>query len=126
MANAGSKLAQWALDLNLYIPSQDELEIIYRNLKPTTDTNSQWGRSGINVSAIEPTKPYTLAMPAQSLAESFKEGGSEAFDPVSYWSSTQHAADFGYALFQNFGNGNQSYGTKGYKMCSVAVSRLPI
>ena len=45
MAEAGSQLAKWALDLRIgglddwYLPSQDELEIIYRNLKPTTETN---------------------------------------------------------------------------------------
>lgn len=127
MAKAGSKFAQWALDMVLYIPAQDELEIIYRNLKPTTEENSQYARSGINVSAIEPTSPYTLTVPAQTLAEEFKEGGSEAFDPVAYWSSTQHAAYSCYAWYQDFDNGSQYDGSiKGYRLCGVAVRRLPI
>lgn len=126
MAKAGSKFAQWALDLNLYIPAQDELEIIYRNLKPTTETNSQYGRSGINVSAIEPTAPYTPSLPAQTLAEAFKEGGSEAFDPVAYWSSTQYASYSYFALFQHFGNGVQYYSGENDRLCGVAVRRLPI
>lgn len=126
MSKAGSKLAQWALDMNLYIPAQDELEIIYRNLKPTTETNSQYGRSGINVSAIEPTKPYTLAMPAQTLAEAFKEGGIEAFDPVAYWSSTQHATYSFCAWCQYFDGGYQYDYNKYDELCGVAVRRLPI
>ncbi len=127
MAKAGSKFAQWALDLNLYIPAQDELEIIYRNLKPTTETNSQYGRSGINVSAIEPTAPYTPSFPAQTLAEAFMEGGIEAFDPVAYWSSTQHAAGSTCAWYQLFDNGNQCYTCgKSDRLCGVAVRRLPI
>lgn len=126
MAKAGSPFAQWALDLNLYIPAQDELEIIYRNLKPTTETNSQYGRSGINVSAIEPTAPYTPSLPAQTLAEAFKEGGSEAFDSVAYWSSTQHAANSVYAWSQYFDNGDQCYDGKYLRRCGVAVRRLPI
>ena len=42
MAAAGSKLAQWSLDLHIaghddwYLPSQDELEILYPKPKPNT------------------------------------------------------------------------------------------
>jgi len=41
MAESGSDLAQWARGVRIggfddwYLPSQDELEICYRNLKPT-------------------------------------------------------------------------------------------
>ena len=34
MAKAGSKLAQWALDQALHIPSRDELELLYRTRLP--------------------------------------------------------------------------------------------
>lgn len=126
MSKAGSKLAQWALDMGLYIPAQDELEIIYRNLKPTTDKNAQYARSGINVNAIEPTSPYTPDVPAQTLAEAFKEGGREAFDPVAYWSSTQHAATSTCAWYQHFGVGIQYDDNKNDKLRGVAVRRLSI
>lgn len=113
MAEGGSKLAQWALGLRIggnddwYLPSQDELEICYRNLKPTDETNWCYARSGINLSAANPTYPYTPEFPAQTLAEAFQQGGSEAFDPAWYWSSTQHASDSGYAWDQLFSYGNQ-------------------
>lgn len=122
MVEAGSDLAKWARDLRIcgkdgwYLPSQDELEIIYRNLKPTTETNSLYARSGINLSAVPPTRPYTDESPAQTTVEAFQEGGSEAFDDTLYWSSTQHAAYSNYAWYQNFSNGGQSDYGKDYKL----------
>ena len=132
MAEAGSELAQWALTLNIgghsdwYLPSQDELEIIYRNLKPTTEENSCYARSGINLSAIEPTRPYTPEFPVQTQAELFQEGGSEAFEQEYYWSSTQHASHGDSAWGQNFLYGLQHYWGKDNGTRARAVRRLPI
>lgn len=132
MAAAGSKLALWARDLRIaghadwYLPSQDELEILYSNLKPTTETNSQWARSGINSSAIEPTWPYTPDSPAQTMAEAFQQGGAQAFDTEWYWSSTQHAAGSGHAWFQSFDHGDQSVTSKSAELLARAVRRLPL
>jgi len=132
MAAAGSALALWARDLRIaghadwYLPSQDELEIIYRNLKPTTYENSQWGRSGINLSAIEPTRPYTPDSPAQTMAEAFHQGGEQAFAPEWYWSSTQHAANSDDAWYQGFGSGDQDGGSKSAELRARAVRRLPL
>jgi hypothetical protein len=129
MAEAGSKLAKWALDLRVggnddwYLPSQDELEVIYRNLKPTPAENYLYGRSGINVSAVTPTYPYTPVLPAQTQAEAFRAGGSEAFDPVWHWSSTQHAANADSAWSQNFNNGNQNNNNKSAALRARAVRR---
>lgn len=115
MANAGSELARWALDLRIgghddwYLPSQDELEIIYRNLKPTAEQNWCYARSGINLSGVKPTLPYTLDFPEQTLAGAFRSGGAEAFDPAWYWSSTQHISLPVYAWDQSFLSGNQDF-----------------
>jgi hypothetical protein len=114
-AEAGSKLGKWARDLRIggnddwYIPSLDELEVIYRSLKPTTDENYCYMRSGINLNAVTPTHPYTPEFPLQTQAELFQAGGAEAFDPRWYWTSTQHASDSGSAWYQDFNNGHQYY-----------------
>ena len=132
MLKAGSDLAKWANDLRIgdsddwYIPSQDELEIIYRNLKPTTETNSLYGRSGLNASAVTPTYPYASEAPTKTTAEAFQAGGAEAFDDTWYWSSTQHADGAGYAWFQYFSNGFQYYFNKSASGRARAVRRLKI
>lgn len=132
MADAGSKLAKWVQDLRIgdaddwYLPAQDELEIMYRNLKPSTRENYCWARSGINLSAVEPTRPYTPALPAQTLAEAFKIGGDEAFAEEWHWSSTQHASYSVCAWCQNFTNGGQDGTSKSSGLRARAVRRLAI
>lgn len=130
MAAAGSKLAQWMLDLRIgekddwHLAAQDVKEIIYRKLKPTTAKNSLWGRSGINLSAL--TYPYTSDSPAQTAITLFQEGGAEAFDEVYYWTSTQHAAGSGYAWYQDFGNGSQNGYYEDIRLRARAVRIEPL
>ncbi len=132
MARAGSKLAKWALDLRIggfddwYLPSQDELEICYRNLKPSTEKNWCYARSGINLSALVPTYPYTPDLPVQTLAESFKSGGNEAFNLDWYWTSTRHASDPDSAWTQDFLSGYQGHSPKDDEFRARAVRRSPI
>jgi hypothetical protein len=132
LAEAGSILAQWVRGLRIggfddwYLPSVDELEILYRNLKPTSDENYVYNRSGLNLSALEPTRPYTPTDPSQTQAELFKAGGAEAFDDRWYWSSTKHASDSDFAWGQYFGSGGQSYVSVGSSDRARAVRRLPI
>jgi hypothetical protein len=132
MAEAGSELAQWARGLRIggcddwYLPSQDELELLYRAFKPTTETNTLYGRSGLNASAVPPTFPYSLELPAQTDVADFAEGGAQAFADEWYWSSTQHAAFGGCAWSQDFGYGNQSSYFKSAKLRARAVRRFAI
>ena len=130
MAEAGSKLAQWALELTIdgcsdyHIPALDEKEIIYRAFKPTADKNSLWARSGINLSAAEPTWPYTPDFPAQTALDAFRAGGSEAFEADLYWTSTQHAATSLSAWCQGFGDGGQDRWGKALKLRARAVRSI--
>jgi hypothetical protein len=127
MAEAGCELAQWALTLQIgaaadwYLPSRDELEIIYRNLKPTAEENYTW-RHGENVSAVPPTYAYTEEVPAQTSVAPFQDDGAEAFADTWYWSSSQYSATN--AWFQNFDDGYQHYDGERNELRARAVRRL--
>ncbi|MDC8756229.1 DUF1566 domain-containing protein [Janthinobacterium fluminis] len=132
MAGAGSVLAAKVLQLDIggladwYIPSRDELELIYRNLKPSDDENSESFRSGDNPSSSPVGFPYTEALPAQTTVDAFQEGGNEALEPFWHWSSTQYAAVPSYAWIQFFDDGSQGYTLKSYEGRARAVRRLKI
>ncbi len=126
MAKAGSKLAQWALDHHMHLPSLDEMELLYRHFKPGTAKNACYARSGINLSTVPPTYPYTPDSPKQTKLKAFREGGGEAFEFAWYWTSTQHAAYSGYALMQFFGHGGQNFSHKSFAYRARAVRRILI
>ena len=132
MAEAGSKLAKSILDLRIggfddwYLPALDELELCYRNLKPTAGKNSCWSRSGINLNSMPPGQPYTPESPARTLAEAFREGASEAFELDAYWSSTKHASASDSAWSQYFTNGDQDGWRTDNKLRARPVRRLPL
>jgi hypothetical protein len=132
MAEAGSALAKWALEARIggfddwYIGAVDENELLYRHLKPGTEKNSCWARSGINLSAEPPTWPHTPAEPAQTSIALFQQGGSEAFEQEVYWTSTQHASISDCAWGQYFSYGRQGYWFKDNKFRARVVRRLAL
>jgi hypothetical protein len=111
MAAAGSELAQQALALRIgghddwAIPARDQQELQYRHLKPTTETNWQYGRSGDNPNSEPVGLPHTEESPAQTTLPAFQAGGTEAFKPTGYWSSSQRSAN--YAFLMHFDDGYQ-------------------
>lgn len=117
MANAGSELAKWALGLQIggtderwsawHLPARDQLELLYRHLKPTTDKNVRF--SGDNPSSSPVGYAYR-DLPKQTELQAFAAGGAEAMSDWWYWSSTQYSAD--YAWCQGFNLGNQYYDVK--------------
>lgn len=86
-----------------YLPARNELEIIYRALKPSTNTNN--ALSGQNPNAVPPTSNYTSGSPPQTTVDIFKLGQSEAITLGRVWSSTQ--ADSYRAWCQWFQSGEQ-------------------
>jgi len=129
MAEAGSEVAKWALGRRIadredwYIPALDELELVYRNLKPTAKENACYARAGINLHAVPPTLPYTRTEPGQTTAAAFQAGGEQAIEPGYYWSSTQDAGDSGWAWGQYFGNGDQGHVHKSNEYPALLVRR---
>lgn len=128
MAEAGSELAQWALGLSIggfadwHIPSRDELELLYRHLKPKAEHN--WRYRGDNPSSVPVGYPYELEAPGQTAAALFREGGLEALETEWYWSSTQYSAID--AWYQSFVDGYQYVIDKNYEGRARAVRRLKV
>ena len=126
---------QWARSLTIngfsdwYVPSMLELEICYRNLKPTTTSNytddkfTEWRNAGYNVpsnivgngnnlNSVPNGAAYTSSVPSQTSVSVFQSGGYECFDSTWYWSSTWFYSSTAWELNFNFGaqyNVDQTY-----------------
>ena len=107
-----------------YLPARDELELCYRNLKPTIDGNSTSTRPkssyaypegndvsgdtyGINRNSSPTGAAYTSSVPAQTSVTAFQSGGSEALTIGYYWSSSEFSSDR--AWLQRFSDGAQDF-----------------
>ena len=130
MAEAGCTLAKSILALDIdghtdwYLPSRDELELIYRHLKPTEAENYCTFRDGDNPSSVPPGYPYTEESPTQTSAAAFQEGGEQALESSWYWASAQYSPNL--AWIQHFGGGLQGNGPKGLTYRARAVRRFLI
>ncbi len=130
MADAGSDLGRWILALDIagftdwYLPSRDELELLYRNLKPTEQQNYCSFRDGDNPSSLPVGYPYTEESPARTTCPAFAADGEQALAPRWYWSSTQYSPD--HAWVQDFGDGGQDLDLKGYEYRARAVRRFKV
>jgi hypothetical protein len=108
-----------------YMPAQNELEICYFNLKPSTELNNT--SSGINPNAVPArASNYTAINPALTNASAFQYPvGSEAFELFLYWASNQLSPRYG--RHQNMNYGRQAYTDKNTTNRRVrAVRRVPV
>jgi hypothetical protein len=106
-----------------YMPAQNELEVCYFNLKPTTASNSTG--SGTNANAVPSRSNYTSGNPAQTSASAFVTStGAEAFSTAIYWSSTDATST--YAKNQSFTYGTQSNEGKDYSKRVRAIRRVAV
>ena len=130
MAAAGSELAKHMLSLQIgehsdwYLPSRDELELCYRNLKPTDEPNASSYRDGDNPSSLPPGLPYNQAAPTQTAEPRFLSPNPEAFAPDRYWTSTEQDTDS--ALQQEFSDGMQCDDVKRTTAYARAVRRVRV
>ena len=109
-----------------YLPAKNELEVLYYNLKPTTDVNDTAYGSNANAVSPEPISTnYTTGSPAQTSAGiGFRTGETDAFASDNYWSSTE--ANSGYAWGQFFVNGGQFNYGKSSGFYVRAVRRIAV
>lgn len=95
-----------------YVPSVNELEMLYRQFKPTSDANNSGGTApnaggmGYNPASIPIGAAYTATVPPMTTITSFQSPNSESFSSAFYWSSSSNLA--AYPWSQNFRNGNQN------------------
>jgi hypothetical protein len=114
-----------------YLPARDELELIYRNLKPVTDNNYTTtdrptgatpdyknlgslgdvaNTHGLNNNSDPQGVAYTTTVPGQTAVAAFQSGGAEAmtFGSNRYWSSTEYSTTVAWAQrYVTGGPGNQ-------------------
>jgi len=130
MTEAGSDIARFVResrhsDLDDWsIPARDQLELMYRYLKPGELENCCSFRDGDNPAALPPTHPYEPDAPAQTVDELFQEDGAEALESRWYWSSTQFSPVYAYG--QDFAIGYQNYGRKDNEARVRPVRRMKI
>lgn len=130
MAAAGSELAQKVLALTIgghndwAIPARDQQELQYRHFKPTSRENYCWNRDGDNPNSEPVGLLYSDEDPKQTVHESFRKGGPEAFRDTWYWSSSQRSAY--YAFILGFEDGYQTNDVKLSELRVRPVRRFPI
>jgi len=108
-----------------YLPAQNELEVCYFNLKPTTSSNDT--SSGINANAVPArASNYTTGNPAQTTAADFKGVGAQKFDTNSYWTSTQSASTTAFCHAFYYGTQNSQFKDSTYALRTRAVRRVAV
>lgn len=89
-----------------YLPARNELELVYRNLKPGAGGNStgsvgaegsNW-ITGVNPNSIPAGVAYTSILPGLTTAAAFVSGQPEALVNAYYHTSNQAAVTKGWAL----------------------------
>lgn len=109
--------------LDWALPAKDQLELMYRQLKPDATENRT--SYGANPSSDPVGANYTAGSPAQTAIAAFKTGGAEAFAVDNYYcTSTEYASTREWS--QAFSNGNQYGITKGdaYRVRAVRMIKI--
>lgn len=106
-----------------YIPAKEEMEIIYRNFKPTTTANVT--TSGTNASSVPPTTTnYTTAAPARTALTDFRSTGTNYLTPDYYYTATQGSSGGLQVHAKRFTTGADSQDLNGYDYPVRAVRRV--
>lgn len=106
-----------------YMPAQNELEVCYYNLKPTTQSNNTSYATNPNAVPARASN-YTAGNPAQTTATDFQSTGAEDFVTTCYFSSTEAA--YNTAKAQYFDNGLQGNFVKSSVYRVRAIRRVAV
>ena len=86
-----------------YLPARFEMEILYYNLKPTTQSNST-GFGANSYAVPSRSSNYTSGDPAQTSVSAFQSGGSEAIETGYHHTSTEYSSTQAYVMITNNGS----------------------
>ncbi|MAF06173.1 DUF1566 domain-containing protein [Herbaspirillum sp.] len=98
------------------LPDLDEMRILYRAFKPTTESNDT--SYGATDRVDPPLSNYTSGNPAQTALTGFQEGGSEAFVTSYYWSATESGSS-AWRVYIDGGGENLGFKTSNIYVRSV-------
>jgi len=110
-----------------YMPAQNELEVCYYFLKPSTQVNDTGVGANVNAVSPEPLNTnHTSGNPVQTTATNFQtSGGAQAFTTTSrYWASTEVNATT--AICTYFDGGYPDNPSKNVTARVRAVRRVPV
>lgn len=108
-----------------YIGAKDEMEIIYRNLKPSTTQNVT--NSGANTSAIPPTSNYTTTVPARTADTAFRStAGAQFFILDYYFTATQGPSGPTYVHGKRFTTGGDGEDLSIFDYNVRAIRKTPV
>ena len=105
------------------LPAKDQLELLYRQLKPDATANNT--SYGANPSSDPVGANYTAGAPAQTAIAAFRTGGAEAFAVDSYyWTSTEYSSTNDW--IQIFSNGfqNNNFKYDAYRVRAVRMVKI--
>lgn len=116
-----------------YLPALDELELMWRNLKPVTANNSTsigsgWPggtlANGKNASSDPAGAAYTTSIPAQTTVALFQSGGAQALTQDYYLTCTLYNTTRAWAQYFTSGGQQNSYANNGASAYVRPVRRL--
>lgn len=107
-----------------HIPARYQLEMCYRNLKPSVDQNITKDGTTSNQYADPPTPAYTATDPAQTTVAAFQKGGPEAFEDGDYWSSTSFAPNMAWYQYMAYSAMTYELTTRSRRIRVVRMIRI--
>lgn len=105
------------------LPAKDQLELLYRQLKPDATANNT--SYGANPSSDPVGANYTAGAPAQTAIAAFRTGGAEAFAVDSYyWTSTEYSSTHLWIQIFSYGYQNGDYKANAYRVRAVRMVKI--